>query len=61
MKKKTKKEMYQTVILTLSDGSVWSATGKARFYPGEDNPMILRTQFLAPQELPEGMKFEDMK
>lgn len=61
MKRETKKEMYQIVILTLSDGTTWNATGVARFYPDKINPAIVKTQFLEPQELPEGMSFENIK
>jgi hypothetical protein len=49
---------YQTVIVTLSNGTTGSFTGPAIVNPNNKDLRISRIVFTEPQELPKGMKFE---
>ncbi len=48
-----KKEKYQTVIITLSDGRVGSFTGPV-LIEAKDDLLVERIQFVEPRSLPEG-------
>jgi len=52
-----KPNLYQTVKLTLSDGSSHCFTGPAVVFPGERRT-ITDVAFTEPKPLPQGCKFE---
>lgn len=53
------REEYQSVILTLSDGTTVTFTGKVAVRPG-DKRLITKIVFTEPGMLPEGTFFEEI-
>lgn len=57
-----KNRMWQSVIITLSDGSEHHFTGPAVFYPGEKRLIKAELiRFTTPRRLPRGCYFEEVK
>jgi alpha-acetolactate decarboxylase len=53
-------EMYQIVMLTLSDGRVVSFTGKAFCEKTDEDVTVVNIQITEPMPLPNDMRFEPM-
>jgi hypothetical protein len=53
-----KKQMYQNVIIVLSDDSIHTFTGKA-FMSNNETRRIKDIKFTRPKELPFGFTFEE--
>lgn len=54
-------EMMQAIIITLSDGRKGMFTGPVLVKPGDEALLkIASIQFVPPQPLPEGCKFEEI-
>jgi len=51
------KEMYQNVVITLSDGTTHVFTGKACIQNEKDSRRISDIQFTKPKPMPEGYSF----
>lgn len=59
--KKLKREKYQTVFLTFSDGTKANYTGKAVLRPGKHEGLkVTDIAFTEPKELPLDCKFDIM-
>ena len=57
-----KREMGQSVVMGLDDGSTISFWGKAVFFPGDTRRIKVETiRFTEPKPLPKGAFFEDIK
>jgi len=54
-----KTRMYQSVVITLSDGTVHHFTGPAIFKEGEERK-IRNIEFTLPKELPDDVHFEKL-
>ena len=52
-------KLYQTIILTLDDGSKISFTGPAQVFP-DDTRRVVNIKIFEPCPLPDSMKFELM-
>lgn len=52
--------LHQSVIITLSDGTIATFTGESIVFPG-DSRTVVDIKFTEPRELPNGYYFEEIK